>query len=370
MFTPCADKIVFKMAKTEKRSRTKKDVDPVDEQPDKAEGGIKKIGRCFEVPGCDSELDMVHDNSANVRHFYIELLDGGTVALELIDANGDPSGNILEEGVALKNFSLKYKSCSEHDCPLQSRTVDEIAQKMSQTRSDMAEEHLKNNDFEKAEETFKRSLKFDENNMQALVGLGKTHMEQDRVDEAMAVFKKIGDSNALYEESNKHTFNDFAIYLRKNDLIDQAIENYEKAIMLDPQDEILYYNLGRAKWENKEMQTAIQKLREGLKIADGKKRKFAENQNATDKNDEDLEEEKKYLIESADVATRILDLYMKSEKEMLEQLFSNQKSENTTADNTPPQATSHTEQSAGEDSETVKTEPRPKTVKSNIVLDK
>jgi len=357
------------MAKTEKRSRTKKDVDPADKQPENAEGVIKKIGRCFEVPGCDSELDMVPDDTTNVRHFYIELLDGGTVALELIDANGEPSGKILEEGVALKNFSLKYKSCSEHDCPLQSRTVDEIAQKMSQTRADMAEEHLKNNNFEKAEETFKRSLKFNENNMQALVGLGKTHMEQDRVDEAMAVFKKIGDSNALYEESNKHTFNDFAIYLRKNNFIDQAIENYEKAIMLDPQDEILYYNLGRAKWENKEMQAAIQKLREGLKIADEKKRKFAENQNATDKNDEELEEEKRYLMESADVATKILDFYMKSEKQMLEQLFSNQKNKDNTADAPPPQTTSHTEQDGNKEGEAVETGPQAKTVKSNIILD-
>ncbi len=233
----------------------------------------------------------------------------------------------------------------------------------------MAEEHLKNNEFEKAEEKFKRSLKFDENNMQALVGLGKTHMEQDRVDEAMAVFKKIGEYNSLYEESNKHTFNDFAIYLRKNELIDQAIENYEKAIMLDPQDEILYYNLGRAKWENQEMQAAIQKLREGLKIADDKKRKLAENPNATDKNGDELEE-KKYLMESADVATRILDFYMKSEKEMLEQLFSNQKDEDTTADSASPGATSHTKRGESKDGEAVETGPPTKTVKSNITLDK
>ncbi len=84
------------MAKTKKASRTKKDVDTaVNAPPDKAEDGIKKIGRCFEVPGCDSELDMVPDNSADVRHFYIELLADGTVALELIDAKGEPSGNIL-----------------------------------------------------------------------------------------------------------------------------------------------------------------------------------------------------------------------------------------------------------------------------------
>lgn len=284
---------------------------------------VKKIGRCFEVLGSDSELDLRPQNTADARHFYIELLESGAVALELVDANGDPSGNIIEEGIDLGNFTAKYKSCSEHDCPLQDRTVDEIAKKMSAMRAVMGEEHLKQNELDEAEDKFKRSLKFDKDNMQALVGLGKTNMEQEKVDEAMAVFKKISESNLIYAEANKHTFNDFAIYLRKKGFCELAIENYEKAILIDSDDEILYYNLGRANWENRDMQAAIQKIKEGLKIAGDKKLEFLEDLDGVSKEDDGFEEDKKHLMKSAEMASQILSSYVKGEREMLGNLFGN-----------------------------------------------
>ncbi len=281
-----------------------------------------RVGRCFEVKEPDAGDDKPEGEPGNIIHYYIEVLDNKSVALELMDSAGNPTGEIAVEGISHDDFSNRFKSCSEHDCSLQSRTIEEIKKKMSEARADMGEDHLKKGEFDEAEDKFKRSLKFNEENVRSQVGLGMTHMEQDRVDEALEIFKKISESNVIFEQSNKHTFNDFGIYLRKKGLFVQATQNYEKAILVDPYDEILYYNLGRAYWEMEKVQDAIEKIKEGLKIAREKRLKFMAGMEIKGGGEIDFKAEEKYLVETTDLATIALDRYMKKEKEMLESLFS------------------------------------------------
>jgi len=277
------------------------------------------IGRCFEVADTQSGADPPADGE--LRHFYIELLDDGSVALERVDDEGNPTGTIAEDGLSHEEFSSRFKSCSEHECPLRQRTIEEVSKKMASARSEMGEAHLGSGEREAAEDKFHRGLKFDDKNLVAQIGLGKVKMEHEKVDEAVEIFKEISDQNAIYEQSSKHTFNDFAIFLRKKKLIHQAIGNYERAIVIDPFDEILYYNLGRAYWERTDYQKAAEKIIEGLKIASDKKIKFIEGLAIAD-GKESIEEEMKYLEYTTDIAKTALELFLKDEKEMLERLFS------------------------------------------------
>ena len=207
------------------------------------------------------------EEEETVNHFYIELLDHRTkIALEKVDETGEPTGEIVEENLSVEEFNKRFKTCSHHDCPLQPRTIDEIRKKMSDNRVELAEAHLKNGELEKAEDKFKRALKFDDESIKAQLGIGKVRMEEDKIDEAMKIFKEIGEANAIYEMSNKHTFNNFGIYLRKKGLLDLAIENYEKAITIDETDEVLYFNLSRAYVMKGEIQTGIQKMKEALTV--------------------------------------------------------------------------------------------------------
>ena len=236
--------------------------------PDKKGREYEKIGRCFEV-----ELGMAKsagsgdaDQEGTINHFYIEMLDNKKIALEKVDDDGEPTGNIVEENLSVEEFHKKYKTCSHHDCPLQPRTIDEIRKKMSDNRVELAEEHLKNGELDLAEDKFNRALKYDEESVRAQLGIGKVRMEQDKIDEAMEIFKKISESNTIFEMANKHTFNDFGIYLRKKNLNDLAIDNYEKAITIDETDAALYFNLSRAYVEKGEVHTGIEKLKEALNI--------------------------------------------------------------------------------------------------------
>ena len=59
-------------------------------------------------------------------------------------------------------------------------------------------------------------------------------------DKAKDVFVKISRIDAIFEEKNKHFFNDCAIQLRKQELYTEAIDYYNKSIELCAEDENLF----------------------------------------------------------------------------------------------------------------------------------
>lgn len=283
---------------------TEKDLSD-DESGDKK--GIRQIGRCFEIKeekiSGDSKVDTVREICV---HYYIELLESGSIALEKVAASGEPTGQIIEN-LTKEDFTKQYMPCSHHKCALKPRTVDEIAKKMAQNRANLGENHLENDEIDQAEAMFNRALKYDEENLEANLGVGKIFLERENIDEAMRVFKEISESNKIYEQANKHTFNEFGIYLRKKEIYGLAIENYEKAITIDPSDECLYFNLATAYKANGELQSALDTMKETLDVAESQK--------------ENPEKEKIYLDSVISGAKAALDLYMKEESENLVNLF-------------------------------------------------
>jgi tetratricopeptide (TPR) repeat protein len=172
----------------------------------------------------------------------------------------------MEKGITKDNFNKRFKTCSQHDCPLVPKTIEEISEKMAENRVKKGEEHLARGEFDKAEDKFDRALKFNNENLQALFGLGKAKLELDKEDEAKAIFKLLSEKNSLFEQGNKHTFNDFGIYLRRKEIYDLAIDSYEHAIALDPEDPVLYFNLGKAYAKKGMLQKGVEIIREAIKI--------------------------------------------------------------------------------------------------------
>ena len=237
-----------------------------DSKKDKTGTSSKMIGRCFETESAN--LSAHSDRTSKVQkdteiHYYIELLDNGLVALELIDKNGEPSGQLIED-VSKELFSSRFKTCSQHECPLQPSTLNEIENKMAENRAKMGEEHLEKGELNEAKDKFKRALKFDEKSVRANFGLGKTLLSDGKVSEAVKTFEDLSKIDALFKKENKHVFNKFGIELRSLKMYDLAITNYEKAILIDPKDEALYYNLSIAYEKKGLIFKAIEKLKEAL----------------------------------------------------------------------------------------------------------
>ena len=99
---------------------------------------------------------------------------------------------------------------------------------------------MEKNEFHSAEYEFKNALKVDESSVKASLGLGQSFVGQGKIEEAKEVFSALGENEELYKEENKHTFNELGISLRKQEMYDEAVKNYHRAIQLDTDDPVLH----------------------------------------------------------------------------------------------------------------------------------
>ncbi|MEI6127900.1 MAG: tetratricopeptide repeat protein [Pseudomonadota bacterium] len=130
----------------------------------------------------------------------------------------------------------------------------------------VAEEHAKRKEFFSAEYEFKNALKVDNENLKANFGIGNVYLAMGEKEKAKDIFIKISHVDAIFEEENKHFFNECAIQLRKQELYAESIDYYEKALGLSPNDENLYFNLARAYFEKGEQDKAKEYIHKALEI--------------------------------------------------------------------------------------------------------
>ncbi len=129
-----------------------------------------------------------------------------------------------------------------------------------------AEEHVKRNELYSAEYEYKNALKFDEKNLRANFGIGNVYLKMGEKDKARDIFIKVSKIGAIFEEKNKHFFNECGIQLRKHELYDEAIEYYKKALKVAPKDENLCFNLARAFFEKGDLEEARECIYKAISI--------------------------------------------------------------------------------------------------------
>ncbi len=203
-------------------------------------------------------------SSSNDVHYYCRLLENGNIALEMCKNDGTSTGFKVEE-VPPEAFAERFKDCSQHECHL--NMTEESKQEAAANKiASLAQKHLDKKEYLSAEFEFKNALKLDEENVRANYGLGKTYLEQGNKEKAEEIFIKLSEIDALFDKDNKHIFNEMGIDLRKMELFDDAIKNYEKAISIDPEDHALFYNMGRACKEKGDLQNALVNIEKSLKL--------------------------------------------------------------------------------------------------------
>lgn len=111
------------------------------------------------------------------------------------------------------------------------------------------DKHRKNGEPLSAEMEYTKALDVDETNVRAIFGLGLVYLDRNDKEKSKAVFEQLLSLNAAFDIRHKHLFNDFGIALRKNELYDEAVKYYSRAVELTTDDENLYYNLSRAFYE-------------------------------------------------------------------------------------------------------------------------
>jgi len=200
---------------------------------------------------------------AHDLHYYCKSLDSGEIALFMLKPNGTRT-NLELERVTPEEFDVRFKPTKEGH--FAEPTKEDRAKAEAAKQVNVAQAHLEREEYNAAAFEFGQAIKKDKKNLHARLGKGKAHLQLGEHDKAKEAFEGLADIDELYEKENKHIFNEYGIELRKGELYDTAIENYNKAISLDPEDPALYFNLARAYKEKGETTEATKNLKKALEL--------------------------------------------------------------------------------------------------------
>lgn len=187
---------------------------------------------------------------------------GGSVVIESLKPDGTSSGMAVER---LTREAFEKRFTEEAAAP-QSGPWKSAQEILCQQHVDDGYSHLERKEFHSAEHAFKAALGMDSGHVEAGFGLGESFVGQGKIEEARRTFSRLADNDRLYTKEHKHTFNRLGISLRKQGMYAQAVKNYERAIRVDHQDPVLFFNLARALYEMNERERAVRFLENALAL--------------------------------------------------------------------------------------------------------
>jgi len=183
--------------------------------------------------------------------------DDNIVKVTYLGNDGQPTGIRIE--VPLDDFLGKYSLEPNY----KAKTKEERETEKHIAR---AEKHRSRNEYHSAEWEYTSALKIDAESIRANFGIGTLYMEMGNKEKAKEVFNKLCKIEAIFEEENKHIFNEFGIELRKANMHDEALSNYMKAIEISPKDENLFFNISRLYYDNKDWDNALKWIGKAIEI--------------------------------------------------------------------------------------------------------
>ena len=189
------------------------------------------------------------------NYCHAEQLDDELIQVSYLGNEGHPTGIVIK--MPYDEFMNKYTF--EPDYKVKTKEERDTDKHIA-----LAEKHRSRNEFNSAEWEYNSALKIDPDSIRANFGVGTLYMEMGQVDKAKGVFQKLSRIEAIFEEENKHIFNEFGIELRKANMIDEALANYMKAIEISPGDENLYFNVARLYYDAKDWTNALKWIEKSI----------------------------------------------------------------------------------------------------------
>lgn len=197
-----------------------------------------------------------------VDYYRCVRADDGTMRVQILDMYGDPLP--LVEKITLDDFLKRFTY--EPDKFRTRKTPNDLA---AEKAIATAERHVARKEYNSAEYEYSKALKLDEENVRANFGLGRLYLETGETEKAARVFSGLARQDNVLDPENKHFFNELGIELRGLKLYGQAIEFYQKALTLAPDDENLLFNMARACLESGDKAAAAEYIDSALTINPG-----------------------------------------------------------------------------------------------------
>lgn len=134
------------------------------------------------------------------------------------------------------------------------KAIDEKMSDGSEFYNLIAHTYFKENNFEKAIQTYQQAIKINNKNISAYYSLGTIYIQQEKFDQAEDIYKK---SLQFYSDSVTPYFNlGFIYYTKKN--YEQALQYYKKALAIDVNDNFVNYYIAKVYNDMGEKEQAVQ----------------------------------------------------------------------------------------------------------------
>ncbi|MEE8484587.1 MAG: tetratricopeptide repeat protein [Nitrospinota bacterium] len=121
--------------------------------------------------------------------------------------------------------------------------------------------HLKNGNKEEAEKAFRTATEIDPKNAKLRYDVGEAYLAEGMDEKAADSFR-----GSLNLTEDVHVYNRLGIALRRKHKYEEAANEYKKALMIDAEDEVLHFNLGRALMEAGQEGAAREHFEKALKL--------------------------------------------------------------------------------------------------------
>ena len=192
-------------------------------------------------------------------YWFVEESDDSTLLVQPLNANYIPSGP--KRSVTKDEFLERFAPEPEFYMQTVYPKIREVNKTIAR-----ADRHCKRGESFSAEFEYNNALAVDEENVRANFGLGLTYLERGDNSKANDIFERLVKLEAAFEEEHKHLFNEFGINLRKNKMLDQSLEYYQRAMELSQKDENLFYNIARVYLEKKDFHKTVSCLLQTMEL--------------------------------------------------------------------------------------------------------
>ena len=194
------------------------------------------------------------------KTFWFVEQHGDTIECQPLNANYVPSGP--KRKISMDELLDKFSPEPEFYQMSVYPKMREVEQSV-----DKGDSHREKGETFAAEFEYSRALKLNAENVRANFGIGLTYMERGELGKAQDIFDRLLNLEATYEPEHKHLFNEFGINLRKNKMLSQSVEYYQRALQITANDENLHMNLARVLLETKDMDGCLEHLLTALELA-------------------------------------------------------------------------------------------------------
>jgi tetratricopeptide (TPR) repeat protein len=191
--------------------------------------------------------------------WFVRRFGDDAYSVQALNANSIPSGALttITKGDFIRNYSPEPGYYEKRSLPF----IESLKKKIA-----LAEKHLADDDMSGAEKEFCKALLLDEKNPKANIELGKIYLQRGDGKKLAAALRRILGIDALFQEHERHLFNEFGISLRKEKRFAEAVAFYGKALERNASDEHLHFNIARTLAESGDAAAARSHLNQALAL--------------------------------------------------------------------------------------------------------